>query len=71
MDMLKERGDLERERDRLANTIKDLDSQLDTLKMQVDQQADTMVTKEEDAERRIQAAREQEWHKLTALESEK
>ena len=69
--MLKERGDLERERDRLANTIKDLDSQLDTLKMQVDQQADTMVTKEEDAERRIQAAGEQEWHKLTALESEK
>ncbi|XP_062569584.1 centrosomal protein of 83 kDa-like isoform X2 [Saccostrea cucullata] len=71
MDMLKQRGELERERDKLLNVVDDLQTKLEINKHTIDQQARALVEKERDAVRRVQAAREEEFVKLTGVESEK
>lgn len=71
MDMLKQRGDLERDRDRLANLIDDLQTKLEISKHTIDQQSRSLAEKEREAVRRVQGAREEEFEKFTRLESEK
>ncbi|XP_061187305.1 centrosomal protein of 83 kDa-like [Saccostrea echinata] len=71
MEMLKQRGELERERDKLLNVVDDLQTKLEINKHTIDQQARALVEKERDAVRRVQAAREEEFVKLTSVESEK
>nr|XP_022301785.1 centrosomal protein of 83 kDa-like isoform X1 [Crassostrea virginica] len=71
MDMLKQRGELERERDKLLNTVDDLQTKLEINQHKIDQQARALVEKERDAVRRVQAAREEEFVKLTKVEAEK
>lgn len=71
MEMLRERGDLERERDRLRNEIEELKNQVEIGKVSLDHQAESLVEKEREAVRRVQAAREEEWQKLHAVQNEK
>lgn len=71
MDMLKQRGELERERDKLANVIEDLQTKLEIFKHTSDQQSRSLTDKEREAVRRVQAAREEEFIKYAKLESEK
>ncbi|XP_033746476.1 centrosomal protein of 83 kDa-like isoform X1 [Pecten maximus] len=71
MDMLKQRGDLERDRDRLANLIDDLQTKLEISKHTIDQQSRGLAEKERESVRRVQGAREEEFEKFTKLESEK
>lgn len=71
MDMLKQRGELERERDKLANVIEDLQTKIEIFKHTADQQSRALADKERDAVRRVQAAREEEFVKFAKLESEK
>ena len=51
--------------------ITDLKSQIDIGKHSVSQQALALVEKERESVKRVQAAREEEWHKLHAIENEK
>lgn len=71
MEMLQERGDLERHRDRLANEHEDLKAEIDVLKQTVSQHEAMAVEKEREIVRKIQGAREEEWQKIQKLESEK
>ncbi|XP_060580457.1 centrosomal protein of 83 kDa-like isoform X1 [Ruditapes philippinarum] len=71
MDMLKQRGDLERERDKLSNLVEDLQVKLDITKHAVHQQDQALVDKERDCVRRVQAAREEEFEKFAKVENEK
>ena len=71
MEMLRERGELEREHDRMRNQIEELKTQLDLAQHNIDQQAATLVEKERESVKRVQAAREEEWTKLQKLETEK
>lgn len=71
MDMLKQRGDLERDRDKLANLVEDLNVKLDICKHTIQQQDQTLVEKERECVRRVQAAREEEFEKLAKVENEK
>jgi len=49
----------------------ELNSQIDILKHSLDQQAASLVEKEREAVKRVQAAREEEWQKLHQTENEK
>lgn len=71
MDMLKQRGDLERERDKLANLVDDLQVKLDIARHTTQQQDQALVDKERDCVRRVQAAREEEFEKFAKVENEK
>lgn len=71
MDMLKQRGDLERERDKLANIVEDMQTKLEISKHTIDQQSRALSEKERDVVRRVQAAREEEFIKLAKVENEK
>jgi coiled-coil domain-containing protein 41 len=53
------------------SSILDLKAQLDILKHTIDQQGELLVDKERELVKRVQAAREEEWQKLHAIESEK
>ncbi|KAH3880537.1 centrosomal protein of 83 kDa-like isoform X2 [Dreissena polymorpha] len=71
MEMLKQRGELERERDKLSNMVDDLQVKLDISKHAIQQQDQALVDKERDCVRRVQAAREEEFHKYAKVENEK
>ncbi|XP_063439266.1 centrosomal protein of 83 kDa-like isoform X1 [Mytilus trossulus] len=71
MEGLKQRGELERDRDRLANIIEDLQTKIEIYKHTADQQSRSLQDKERDAVRRVQASREEEFVKYAKLESEK
>ncbi|XP_050412779.1 centrosomal protein of 83 kDa [Patella vulgata] len=71
MEMLKQRGELERERDRLSNLVEDLQTQIEINEHKIRSQAQTLEEKEREAVRRVQAAREEEFHKMATIESEK
>ncbi|XP_041350468.1 centrosomal protein of 83 kDa-like isoform X2 [Gigantopelta aegis] len=71
MDMLKQRGDLERERDKLANLCDDLQTQIEIADHKIAQQASHLEEKEREIARRVQAVREEEFEKLAAVENEK
>ena len=51
--------------------FEDLKSNIDILKHQLSKQEDALVDKERESARRVQAAREEEWKKLSAVESDK
>ncbi|XP_071082118.1 centrosomal protein of 83 kDa-like [Haliotis cracherodii] len=71
MEMLKQRGDLERERDRLANMVEDMQTNIEISEHKIEQQSLALEEKEREAVRRVQAAREEEFTKFTQAENEK
>lgn len=71
MSLVKERGDMERQRDKLKNEVEEVRSQMEIAKHSCDMQSNTLVEKERETVRRIEAAREEEWKKIHTLENEK
>lgn len=71
MDMLKQRGELEKERDRLNNDVEDLRSQVDIAESKVRQLQGLLEDKEREAVQRVQAAREEEFAKMARVENDK
>ncbi|KAL5014209.1 hypothetical protein ScPMuIL_008479 [Solemya velum] len=71
MDMLKQRGELERERDRLGNLVEDVKVKLEIARRTIDTQEKALAEKERECVHRVQGAREEEFEKLTKLENEK
>jgi coiled-coil domain-containing protein 41 len=71
VEMLRERGDVERERDRLGSQLQDALAEIEVLKVSMSQLETTIVDKERELQRRVQAAREEEWQKFHKAESEK
>ena len=51
--------------------LADLKSNIEVLKHQLSKQDDALADKEREIGRRVQAAREEEWRKLSAVETEK
>ncbi|XP_038061633.1 centrosomal protein of 83 kDa-like [Patiria miniata] len=68
MEMVRSRGELERERDVMANELEGCQSNLEILKKASEMQAQAVGEREKEAGRRIQAAREEEWEKINRLE---
>ncbi|CAD5124892.1 DgyrCDS13144 [Dimorphilus gyrociliatus] len=71
MQMLRERGNLERERDRLLNEIEELKTQLEISQHEADSKTQLIVDKEREIVKRVQAAREEEWKKLNEIDNER
>lgn len=71
MQMLKDRGSLERERDRLLNEIEELKTQVEISQHEADSKTQLIVEKEREIVRRVQSAREEEWKKLNEIDNER
>ncbi|XP_033114662.1 centrosomal protein of 83 kDa-like [Anneissia japonica] len=71
MELLKVKGELERERDTLANEIEGYITKIEVLQQSVDVKSTALADKERELVRKVQAAREEEWQKSNALETEK
>ncbi|KAH9518941.1 Centrosomal protein of 83 kDa [Bulinus truncatus] len=71
IEMLKQRGELEKERDRLRNEVEDLKQQVDIAESKILQLQRNLEEKERESVLRIQAAREEEFSKMTKIENEK
>ena len=63
MDLMKERGELERERDRQCNQIEELTSQVETLKLTCENYTQRLDEKEQEMGESLQATRAEEWQK--------
>ena len=63
MDLMKERGELERERDRQCNQIEELTCQVETLKLTCDNYTQRLDEKEREMGESLQATRAEEWQK--------
>ncbi|CAG5122428.1 unnamed protein product, partial [Candidula unifasciata] len=71
MEMLKQRREVEKERDMLKNMVEDLKSQLDIADSKVGKLQQMLEDKEREIVHRVQAAHEEEFSKMTKVESEK
>lgn len=71
MGMLQDRGELDRERDRLTNCVEDLRAEIEILKQTLGQHEAAAVDKEKEVVRKIQGVKEEEWQKIQKLETEK
>ncbi|XP_071810483.1 centrosomal protein of 83 kDa-like [Asterias amurensis] len=70
MEMVRSKGELERERDVLANELEGCQSNLEVYKKSAEMQTSAIAEREKEATRRIQSAREEEWEKITKLEQQ-
>ncbi|XP_070558809.1 centrosomal protein of 83 kDa-like isoform X1 [Ptychodera flava] len=68
MDVIKSKGEIERQRDTLANEVEGCRSKVEVLQHSLEAQTYTLAEKEKEMVRKIQAAREEEWEKINRLE---
>ncbi|XP_007245062.2 centrosomal protein of 83 kDa isoform X2 [Astyanax mexicanus] len=71
LECVRARGEVERERDTLQAQMEGLHSDLEVWKASVDRNKELLSEKERELVRRVQAAREEEIQKLTAVQEEK
>ncbi|XP_076862591.1 centrosomal protein of 83 kDa [Brachyhypopomus gauderio] len=71
LECVKARGEVERERDTLQAQVEGLQCDLEVLKTAVQRHKEMISEKEREMGRRVQAAREEEIHKMTAIQEEK
>uniref|UniRef100_A0AAY4EQ19 Centrosomal protein of 83 kDa n=1 Tax=Denticeps clupeoides TaxID=299321 RepID=A0AAY4EQ19_9TELE len=71
LECVRARGGLERERDALQSQVEGLQSDVEVLRFAVERNKDLVSEKERDTVRRVQAAREEELHKMAAAQEEK
>uniref|UniRef100_A0A8B9JSN8 Centrosomal protein 83 n=1 Tax=Astyanax mexicanus TaxID=7994 RepID=A0A8B9JSN8_ASTMX len=71
LECVRARGEVERERDTLQAQMEGLHSDLEVWKAAVDRNKELLSEKERELVRRVQAAREEEIQKLTAVQEEK
>ncbi|XP_077984111.1 centrosomal protein of 83 kDa-like [Glandiceps talaboti] len=71
MDVVKSKGELERQRDTLAHELEGCRSKVEVLQHSLEMQTIVLADKEKEITRKIQATREEEWEKTNKLENEK
>ncbi|KAG9345776.1 hypothetical protein JZ751_008921 [Albula glossodonta] len=71
LESVRARGELERERDVLQSQVEGLQLDVEVLKETVERSKELLVEKEREVIRRVQAAREEEFHKMAAVQEEK
>ncbi|XP_048862932.1 centrosomal protein of 83 kDa [Brienomyrus brachyistius] len=71
LECVRARGELETERDALQSKAEGLQSDMDDLKEALERIKEQLVEKEREMIRKVQVAREQELHKMAALQEEK
>nr|KAG5711378.1 hypothetical protein BaRGS_006075 [Batillaria attramentaria] len=71
LDMVRQRGELEKDRDKLANLVDDLRTQVEIAEHKVKQLQSALEEKEREAVQRVTAAREEEFVKIAKAENEK
>lgn len=71
LDMVRQRGELEKHRDKLANIVDDLRTQVEIAEHKVKQLQTALEEKEREAVQRVTAAREEEFVKIAKAENEK
>ncbi|MBN3302461.1 CEP83 protein, partial [Amia calva] len=71
LECVRSKGEVERERDGLHSQVEGLQADVDILKITVDRNKELLSEKERELVRKVQAAREEELHKLAALQDEK
>ncbi|KAL6473626.1 hypothetical protein MHYP_G00171870 [Metynnis hypsauchen] len=71
LECVRARGEVERERDTLQAQLEGLQSDIDVWKAAVDRNKELLSEKERELVRRVQAAREEEIQKMTAVQEEK
>ncbi|KAL7857835.1 hypothetical protein AOLI_G00179370 [Acnodon oligacanthus] len=71
LECVRARGEVERERDALQAQLEGLQSDIDVWKAAVDRNKELLSEKERELVRRVQAAREEEIQKMTAVQEEK
>uniref|UniRef100_A0A3B3T3Z2 Centrosomal protein 83 n=1 Tax=Paramormyrops kingsleyae TaxID=1676925 RepID=A0A3B3T3Z2_9TELE len=71
LECVRARGELEAERDALQSKVEGLQSDMDDLKVALERNKEHLAEKEREMIRKVQAAREQELHKMAAVQEEK
>ncbi|XP_077957689.1 centrosomal protein of 83 kDa isoform X2 [Gasterosteus aculeatus] len=71
LECARSKGELERERDALHGQIDGLQADMEVLKAAVERHKDVLVEKERELVRKVQSAREEEFHKIATLHEEK
>ncbi|KAL8594740.1 hypothetical protein ACOMHN_051686 [Nucella lapillus] len=71
LEMTRQRGELEKERDKLANIVEDLRMQVEIGEHKVRQLQSTLEDKERESVQRVTAAREEEFLKIAKAQNEK
>nr|XP_002732997.2 PREDICTED: centrosomal protein of 83 kDa-like [Saccoglossus kowalevskii] len=71
MDLVKSKGELERQRDTLAHELEGYRTKVEVLQYSLDTQTTTLAEKEKEMVRKVQSVREEEWEKINKLENEK
>lgn len=71
LEMTRQRGELEKDRDRLANIVEDLRTQVDIAEHKIKQLQTMLEDKEREAVQKVNAAREEEFVKIARAENEK
>ncbi|XP_014776072.1 centrosomal protein of 83 kDa isoform X1 [Octopus bimaculoides] len=71
LDLTRQIGDVQRERDKLQNTIEDLKVQLDVSEQANRQHSQNLMDKKKEMTRQVQLAKEKEIQKLNEVENEK
>ncbi|XP_025106965.1 centrosomal protein of 83 kDa-like isoform X2 [Pomacea canaliculata] len=71
LDMVRQRGELEKERDKLANLVEDLRTQVEIAEHKVRQLQVALDNKERESVHRVTAAHEEEFVKIAKTENEK
>ncbi|KAK7102441.1 hypothetical protein V1264_020657 [Littorina saxatilis] len=71
LEMTRSRGELEKDRDKLANMVEDLRTQVEIAEHKVKQLQTALEDKEREATQRVTAAREEEFGKIAKAENEK
>ncbi|KAA0721073.1 Centrosomal protein of 83 kDa [Triplophysa tibetana] len=71
LDCVRTKGEIERERDILHSQVEGLQSDVEVLKATLERNKDLISEKEREMVRRVQAAREEEIHRMAALQEEK
>lgn len=71
LDAARSKGEVERERDKMQSLMNGLESDNEILKANIERHKELMAAKERELIRKVQAAKEEDFQKLAALQSEK
>lgn len=71
LDAARSKGEVERERDKMQSLLNGLESDNEILKANIERHKELMAAKERELIRKVQAAKEEDFQKLAALQSEK
>ncbi|XP_071818029.1 centrosomal protein of 83 kDa-like isoform X1 [Apostichopus japonicus] len=71
MEAVRIRGELEREKDAIVNQLEELKAKVEIAESSLQAQSNLVAEKEKETARKVQSVREEEWEKVSQLETEK